>query len=137
MANANPKASQFNSLKVDSGVDCGCTADCAGLVPKFTWVTDIAAETLTITDTSTIPAGDSISKLTVYVRQDSNDDWTTDEAAPYVIDTSVFDPQKDLQVRLRVVTTNGCIDYVDTFIKAGWSQGNQNGEGNWELYPPY
>lgn len=139
MQKANPKADQKNMLTVTPEVDCGCHAgDCAGLVPKFYWAIDVEAETLSITDQSTIPDGDSVSKQQVYVRQSSEQEWVTDESGdtPVVVDLTQFDATKDLQVRLRIVTENGCINYVDTVIPGGWNQGNSEGWGDWEFYPP-
>jgi hypothetical protein len=143
MSKANKKANPFNALTVDSSVNCGgCNASqgCKGLVPGFTWEIDAENETLTVTPDNDLPAGDSLAKNQIYVRQSSMNDWLTDEQAnddPFVIDLTQFDSQKDLQVRLRVVTEAGCIDYVDTIIAAGWGQGNDSGYGDWELYPPY
>lgn len=139
---ANRKANPFNALTVDSSVNCGgCTASgCKDLVPGFTWEIDSENETLTVTPNHTLPAGDSLAKNQIYVRQSSMNDWLTDDETtndPFTIDLTQFDSQKDLQVRLRVVTEAGCIDYVDTIIAAGWGQGNASGYGDWELYPPY
>jgi hypothetical protein len=139
---ANPKASPLNALTVEDSVTCGgCNSGsgCKALIPLFTWEIDTDNDTLTVTPTSSLPSGDSISKNILYVRQGSMNDWIVDEeetSDAFVVDLTQFDNQKDLQVRLRVVTEDGCIGYVDAVIAAGWSQGNQSGYGDWELYPP-
>ena len=139
---ANPKADPKNALVITDDVTCGgCSSGsgCNGLVPHFTWEIDSENETLTVTPDSTLPSGETVAKTIVYVRQSSMDEWVVEEqesSDPVVIDLTVFDSQKDLQVRMRVVTTPGeCIDYVDARIAAGWGQGNDTGYGDWELYP--
>lgn len=140
MSKANPKASAKNMLTVDSAVSCGvCLLGlCAALVAKFYWAIDVSEDTLSITSQSTIPDGDSVASQQVYVRQSSEQDWVTDDSGdePVVIDLTQFDSTKDLQVRLRIVTANGCINYVDTIIPGGWNQGDSEGWGDWEFYPP-
>lgn len=82
----------------------------AGFIPSVSYVYDAAAKTVTVTDGSTIPAGDTLSKVHVRIADKFGGevrDAITVTAGPgaKVLDVSTLDASKGLDLRATVLTT--------------------------------
>lgn len=122
-----------NVLKLDSSVvGCNC-GPCADLVPKFTTATEIGGgdHTLTATDATTYPAGDGEDKQYFYASQDGVTIKTI-ENSPAVFDLleedenskPIFDLNKELTIKMKVVSDNACIDDISIKLSSATLQVN-------------
>ena len=118
MGKANPKASTLNVLQIEeSGACCEC-GPCKDLVTSAAWIVDTDANTLTITDASTYPNGDSADKTYFYLTQGTTE-LTPIDVSPAVFDLSAINKNKEVIVKMKIVSTNGCIDVIQENICCG------------------
>ncbi len=85
--------------------------DCAGFIPSVTYSYDSALDTMTITDASTFPAGDDLAKIRINVTDTHGGDKyseITAAAGNVVVDTSGLNANGGLNVRVTVITDDGC-----------------------------
>lgn len=124
MAKANTKASKQNALQIDESAACCKCGPCSDLVPKFTYaVVNDEDHTLTLTDTSTYPSGDGEDKQYFYLSQVGEDDITPIQDSPAVIDLSEgYNLNKDLKIKMKVVSDEGCIDFVEIVLSSATLQ---------------
>lgn len=86
--------------------DCGAV----GFIPVLTYAYDAGAETVTVTDASTIPAGDGLNKIKLKVHDYYGGTVTGEIAAALgndVIDVSGLDRSKALALSATIITDGG------------------------------
>lgn len=85
--------------------DCGAT----GFVPAVDYAYDSGAATVTLNNASTIPAGDTFSKMKARVHDFFGNEVRgvqTVQATDLVLDVSTLDRSKPLAITLTIHTTN-------------------------------
>lgn len=88
--------------------DCGA----AGFVPVVSYAYDGAGAEVTVTNSSTIPAGDTFAKVHVRVHDFSGKAISgaiTVPATPLVLDISTLNRSKPLAITVTVITTNNIV----------------------------
>lgn len=85
--------------------DCGAV----GFVPDVSYVYDAGAATITVTDSSTIPAGDSLVRIRIQVH-DAFGGEVRDEielaGGNQVVNIATLDRSKPLAIKVAIYTTN-------------------------------
>lgn len=88
--------------------DCGAP----GFLPVLVYAFDAAAKTVTVTNTSTIPAGDAFVKVKVRVHDQFGGTKTgqiTVAATPLVLDVSTLNLSKQISLTATIITDLGII----------------------------
>jgi len=111
--------------------DCGAV----GFVPELSYAYDAVEAEVTITNTSTIPSGDTFLKLKVRVHDFFGKEvrgFQTVQATPLVIDISSLDRSKPLAITVTLITTNniladgGAYGYLQAAGNIGWYDVQKN-----------
>lgn len=87
---------------------CAGSCQITGFTPTVTYAYDAGAATVTVTNASTIPAGDTFLKAKVHVYDQFGGEvrgQITVAATPLVVDVSTLNRSKSLAVKVTVLTT--------------------------------
>ena len=111
--------------------DCGAV----GFIPTLAYEYDATAAEVTVTNTSTIPSGDTFLKLKVRVHDFFGNEVRgvqTVQATPLVIDVSTLNRSKPLAITVTLVTTGnivadgGAYGYLQDTGNIGWYDVQKN-----------
>ncbi len=122
-------ANAINNANIKDYCESGCII--AGFIPALTYVYNAAGATVTVTDASTLPAGDALAKLQVKITDEFGGEVRGTIAAlagnTGAISVATLNRSKALNIQVTLVTTK----HIQS-VGSAWNIGAAGSVSNWD-----